>query len=83
MKEESITVLEELFAELIRNHNFESQGLNAQQLIQLQGQTEESLELLNDVVEELRLISPKTVATIKSITLKIFECDSESKGSLT
>ncbi len=70
---------ENLFAELINNHNLESYGLNSRQVFQLQGQLEESLALLNDVVDELRPISPEAVATIKSLTLQIFECDSESQ----
>lgn len=78
METENFTTLKELFAELIDNHNFASSGFNPQEILQLQGQIEESLGLLNDVVEELRDISPDTVSTIKTLTLQIFEGDSES-----
>lgn len=78
METENFTTLEELFAELIDDPNFASSGLNSQQILQLQGQIEESLGLLNDVVEELRDIAPDTVSTIRTLTLQIFEEDSES-----
>ncbi len=78
METEKFTTLEELFTELIDDPNFASSGFNSQQILQLQGQVEESLGLLNDVVEELRDIAPGTVSTIRTLTLQIFEEDSES-----
>ena len=79
METEKFTTLEELFAKLIDDPNFASSGFNSQQILQLQGQVEESLGLLNDVVEELRDIAPGTVSTIRTLTLQIFEEDSESR----
>lgn len=78
MKTENCTSVAELFTELVNNNDLETQGLNPQLVIQLQGQVEESLGLLNDVVEELRTIAPEAVVSIKALTLKIFEYDSES-----
>ncbi len=78
METEKLTTLKELFTELIDNPNFASSGFNSQQILQLQGQVEESLGLLNDVVEELRDIAPGTVSAIRTLTLQIFEEDSES-----
>ena len=75
MKTEKFTTVEEIFAELKNNHNLESYDLNAQQINQLQGQVEEGLGLIADVVEELRPISSETVDLIKSLTLKIFDAD--------
>jgi len=77
METEKLPTLEELFTELINSHNLESHGLNYQHIVQLQGQAEEGLGLLNDVVEELRDLSPQAVATIKTITLQIFDDESE------
>ena len=81
MNTKNSTILEELFAELINNHNLASYNWNSQQVIQLQGQVEESLGLLSDVVDELRIISPAAVDTIKFLTLQIFECDSDSESN--
>lgn len=75
MKTEKFTTVEEIFAELKNNHNLESYDLNAQQINQLQGQVEEGLGLIADVLEELRPISSETVDLIKSLTLKIFDAD--------
>lgn len=74
MEAENTPALEELFTELIDN-NLENSGLTAQQMVQLQGQVEESLELLNDVVDELRQIDPQAVAAIKSLALQIFDAE--------
>lgn len=76
MKTENLTTIEELFAELI-NENPNSKELNTKLIVQLQGQVEESLGLLNDVVEELRTIAPEALPPLKSLTLKIFEGESE------
>ena len=73
MVTKNIPTLEELFTELINNHNLESSGLNSQQVVQLQGQIEEGLGLLNDVIDELRTIDPEAVSAIKALTLQIFE----------
>lgn len=67
--------LEQLFTELIDRQELETCGCNARQIIQLQGQAVESLELLKDVVDELREIDPQAIATIKSITLRIFDLE--------
>ena len=56
MKAENFTKLEELFTELINNHDLKPYDLNSQQVLQLQGQVEESLGLLNDVIDELQTI---------------------------
>ncbi len=82
MKTENSTTLEELFTELINNQDLESYGLTPQLVMQLQGQVEESLGLLNDVVDELREFSPEAVTAIKSITLEIFEGNNESEQPL-
>ncbi|MEM7594316.1 MAG: hypothetical protein AAF383_22870 [Cyanobacteria bacterium P01_A01_bin.83] len=76
MDAKNITTLEELFAEL-NKHNAESPSIDPLLLSQLQGQAEESLGLLDDVVSELRIISPEAVNIIQCLTLQIFECDSE------
>ena len=81
MNSKNLTTVEELFTELIDNHHLASSGLNSQQVIQLQGQVEESLGLLSDVVDELRAISPAAADTVKSLTLQIFECDSDSESN--
>ena len=80
MNSKNLTTLEELFAELIDNYDLASYGLSSQQVVQLKGQVEESWGLLSDVVDELRAISPAAVDTIKSLTLQIFECDSDSES---
>ena len=66
-------ILEELFIKLINSNDLESHGLNSQQVVQFQGQIEESLGLLKDVIDELQTIDPEAVAEIKALTLKIFE----------
>lgn len=77
MKTDNITTIEELFTELINNPDLETHGLSPQLVMQLQGQVEESLGLLHDVVDELREFSPDTVSALKSITLRIFEDNHE------
>ncbi len=81
MNSKNLTTLEELFAELIDNHDLASYGLSPQQVVQLKGQVEESWGLLSDVVDELRAISPAAADTIKSLTLQILECDSDNESS--
>ena len=77
MTTDNITTIEELFTELINNPDLETYGLTPQLVMQLQGQVEESLGLLNDVVDELRGFSPEAVPALKSITLRIFEDNHE------
>ena len=73
METKNPTTLEELFTKLINNNDLESYGWNSQQVVQLQGQIEEGLGLLNDVIGELRTIDPEAVSAIKALTLQIFE----------
>ena len=55
--------------------------LEDKQLIQLQGQVVEALGLLEDAVETLKTLEPKTVETIFSAVLTIFKPgDSEEKS---
>ena len=70
---EDIAILEELFAKSIECEDSATHSLSTRQMVQLQGQIEESLDLLNDAVEELREIDPQAVTTIKLLTLKIFD----------
>ncbi|MGK7896122.1 MAG: hypothetical protein AB4372_21540 [Xenococcus sp. (in: cyanobacteria)] len=65
--------LKKLFTKLIDDNDLQSYGLNSQQILQFQGQIEESLGLLKDVVDELQTIDPETVSVIKALTLEIFE----------
>lgn len=73
MKTENLTTLEELFTDLINNNHLESYGLNSQQVIQLQGQIEEGLGLLNDAIDELQTIDPESVATLKALITQTFK----------
>ena len=81
MNSQNLTTLEELFAELIDNHDLASYGLSSQQVVQLKGQVEESWDLLSDVIDELRAISPVAADTIKTLTLQILECDRDNESS--
>lgn len=77
MKTDNSTTLEGLFTELISNSDLETDGLTPQLVMQLQGQVEEGLGLLHDVVDELREFSPEAVSVLKSITLRVFEDNNE------
>lgn len=77
MKTDNLTTVEELFTKLV-NENPNSQDLDNKLIVQLQGQIEESLGLLNDVVDELRAIAPEALPPLKSLTLKIFDQQGES-----
>ena len=78
MTSENIDELKELFAKLHQHNQTKRNSLNPQHIVQLQGQAEESLGLLNDVIEELRIIDPKLVDALKSAILQIFDGDCES-----
>jgi|GEM_PF-3544260 len=75
---ENLNSLEELFAKLREHRQIKSSSLDPQRIIQLQGQLEESLGLLNDVIEELRIIDPESVSILKSLTLQIFDENNQS-----
>lgn len=77
MDTENFTTVEKLFAELVKN-NPKSKDVDFNLIAQLQGQFEDSLGLLNDVVDELREIAPEAIVPLKSLTLKIFEFEGES-----
>lgn len=77
MDTESFATVEKLFAELVKN-NPKSKDVDSNLMAQLQGQVEEGLGLLNDVVDELREIAPEALVPLKSLTLKIFEFEGES-----
>ena len=73
MTSENTHQLNELFAKLIVRDRHDLISSNFQHINQLQGQVEESLDLLNDAIEELRTIDPESVCTLKSLTLQIFD----------
>ncbi|MEL7407815.1 MAG: hypothetical protein AAFN00_12765 [Cyanobacteria bacterium J06558_2] len=75
MKTGNYQTVAELFTDLINDHGLATNNLNPQLILQLQGQMEESLGLLNDVVDELRTIAPESIPALKSLTLQIFEND--------
>ena len=77
---ENLDTLTELFTRLLERQS-DSRRLDPQYIIQLQGQVEESLGLLNDVIDELRIIDPQSVSTLKSLTLQIFDEDSDPSQS--
>ena len=78
MTTDQLNTLKELFNKLLDRYRNDPHDLDPHYLNQLQGQVEESLELLNDVIDELRIIDPQSINTLKSLTLQIFDGDDKS-----
>jgi len=77
MSTDNFNKLQKLFSQVRDRHLQEPNKLNPEYITQLEGQVEESLDLLNDVIEELRTIDPESIHTLKSLTLQIFDRENE------
>ena len=76
MTTENLNTLKELFAQLLDRQG-DSSNLDPRYINQLQG-VEESLGLLKDVIDELRRTYPRSLTTLKSVTLQMFDDESEA-----
>jgi hypothetical protein len=47
---------------------------------QIIGQVIEALELLNDGIDELKVVAPDAIATLKAVVLEMFETTESQKG---
>ena len=77
MTTDQLNTLKELFNKLLDCHQKDPHNIDTYYINQLQG-VEESLGLLKDVIDELRMIDPQSVNNLKSLTLQIFDEDDET-----